>query len=76
LVTFLDFFTAVVRGHCQGNASCFDLTNGFDLVPHNMLLHKLGSFGYSYAYGSWFRSYLTNRRSRTNSCKLFTVVDS
>jgi hypothetical protein len=26
-----------------------------------MLLHKLGSFGLSDAYVSWFRSYLTNK---------------
>jgi hypothetical protein len=28
-----------------------------------MLLHKLSSFGFSDAYVSWFRSYLTNRQS-------------
>jgi hypothetical protein len=33
-----------------------------------MLLHKLGSFGFSDAYVSWFRSYLTNRRSRVRVC--------
>jgi hypothetical protein len=40
----------------------------FDLVPHNMLLHKLGSFGFSDGYVSWFRSYLTNRPSRVRVC--------
>jgi hypothetical protein len=29
-----------------------------------MLLHKLSFFGFSDAYISWFRSYLTNRQSR------------
>jgi hypothetical protein len=29
-----------------------------------MLLHKLTSFGFSDAYVSWFRSYLTDRQSR------------
>jgi hypothetical protein len=29
-----------------------------------VFLHKLGSLGFSDAYVSWFRSYLTNRRSR------------
>jgi hypothetical protein len=33
-----------------------------------MLLHKLGSFGFSDAYVSWFRSYLTKRRSRVCVC--------
>jgi hypothetical protein len=29
-----------------------------------MLLYKLGSFGFSDPYVSWFHSYLTNKRSR------------
>jgi hypothetical protein len=33
-----------------------------------MLLHKLCSFGFSDAYVSWFRSYLTNRQSRVRVC--------
>jgi hypothetical protein len=61
LVTFLDFLTPVVRGQHQTDAIYFDLSNAFDLVPHNMLLHKLNSFGYSDAYVSWFHSCLTNR---------------
>jgi hypothetical protein len=64
LVTFLDFLTPVVRGQRQADAVYFDLSNAFDLVPHNMLLHKLSSFGFSDAYVSWFRSYFTNRQSR------------
>jgi sarcosine oxidase/L-pipecolate oxidase len=54
---FLDFLTPVVRGQCQAEAIYIDLS-------HNMLLHKLGSFGFSDTYVSWFRIYLTNRRSR------------
>jgi hypothetical protein len=46
LVTFLDFLTPVVRGQGQADAIYFDLSNTLDLVPHNMLLHKLGSFGF------------------------------
>jgi hypothetical protein len=68
LVTFLDFLTPVVRGQRQADAIYFDLSNAFDLVPHNMLLHKLGSFRFSDAYVSWFHSYLTNRRSRVRVC--------
>jgi hypothetical protein len=40
------------------------LSNAFDLVPHNLLLHKLSSYGFSDGYVSWFRSYLTDRQSR------------
>jgi hypothetical protein len=68
MVTFLNFLTPVVRGQRQADAIYFDLSSAFDLVPHNMLLHILGSFGFSDAYVSWFRSYLTNRRSRLRVC--------
>jgi hypothetical protein len=66
LVTLLDFLAPV--GQRQADAIYFDLSNAFDLVPHNMLLHKLGSFRFSDAYVSWFRSYLTNRRSKVYVC--------
>jgi hypothetical protein len=56
--------TPVVRGKRQADAVYFDLSNVFDLAHHNMLLHKLSSFGFSDAYVSWFHSFLTNRQSR------------
>jgi hypothetical protein len=68
MMTFLDFFTNVVRVQRQADAIHFYLSNAFDLVPHNMLLHDLDSFGFSGTYVSWFRSYLTNRRSRVRVC--------
>jgi tRNA A58 N-methylase Trm61 len=55
-VTYL--VTPVVRGQRQADAIYFDLSNAFDLVPHNVLLHKLGSFGFYDVYVSCFRSYL------------------
>jgi hypothetical protein len=66
LVTFLDFMTPVVRGQRQAGAVYFDLPYAFDLVPHNLLLHKLSSFGFSDGYVGWFSSYLTNRQSRVH----------
>jgi hypothetical protein len=64
LVTFLDFMTLVFRSQRQADAVYFNLSNAFVLVPHNLVLHKLSSFGFSDSYVSWFRSYLTNRQSR------------
>jgi hypothetical protein len=68
-VTICDVYlhlTPVVRSQRQADAVYFDLSNAFDLVPHNMLLHKLSSFGFFNAYVSWFRSYLSNRQSRVS----------
>jgi hypothetical protein len=59
-ITFLKFMTPIVRSH-QADAVYFDISNPFDLVPHNLLLHKLSSFGFSDGYVSWFRSYLSKR---------------
>jgi hypothetical protein len=41
----------------------FDLSSAFDIVPHNILLHKLSNFGLSSSYVDWFHSYLDNRHS-------------
>jgi hypothetical protein len=64
LVPFHDFMPPVVRSQRQADAVYFDHSNASDLAPHNLLLHKLSSFGFSDGYVSWFRSYLTNRQSR------------
>jgi sarcosine oxidase/L-pipecolate oxidase len=41
----------------------FDLRSAFDIVPNNILLHKLSNFGLSSSYVDWFHSYLDNRHS-------------
>jgi hypothetical protein len=64
VVTFLDFLTPAVCSQHQADAIYFDLSNAFSLVSYNMLLHKLGSFGFSDAYVSLFCGHLTNRQSR------------
>jgi hypothetical protein len=53
--------TPVVRCQRQVYAVYFDLSDALDLVPRNMTLHKFSSFGFSDAYVSLFRSYLTKR---------------
>jgi hypothetical protein len=40
-----------------------DLSSTFDIVPHNILLHKLSNFGLSSSHVDWFHSYLDNRHS-------------
>jgi hypothetical protein len=52
----------------QADDIYFVLSNAFHLGPHNVLLHKLGSFGFSDAYVSWFCNYLTNRQCKVCDC--------
>jgi hypothetical protein len=64
MVIFLNFLTPVVRGRRQADAIYFDLSNAFDLVPHNnLLLNKLGSFGFSVA-----SQLFNHRRSWVSVC--------
>jgi hypothetical protein len=41
----------------------FDLSSAFNIVPYNILLHKLSNFGLSSSCVDWFHSYLDNRHS-------------
>jgi hypothetical protein len=45
----------------QTDSVYFDLSNAFDIVPHNLLLRKLTDSGLSSGYVNWFHNYLTNR---------------
>jgi hypothetical protein len=39
-----------------------DLSKGYDMLNHELLLEKLSYYGVRGTTNSWFRSYLTNRR--------------
>jgi hypothetical protein len=45
LVTFLDFVTPIVCSQGQTDSLYFDFSNGFDILPHPLLLHKLSNYG-------------------------------
>jgi hypothetical protein len=63
----------------QTDSVYFDLSNAFDIVPHNLLLHKLTNSGLSSGYVSWFHSYLANRQSSvriSGTLSSFYVVKS
>jgi hypothetical protein len=41
----------------------FDLSSAFDIVPHNIPLHRLSNFGLFSSYIDWFHSYFDIRHS-------------
>ena len=40
---------------------CLDLSKGFDVLNHDILLYKLSKYNISLESMTWFKSYLTNR---------------
>ena len=73
MVTYLDYITALVSSQRQVDAIYFDFSSAFDLVTHNLLLRKLGSFGLTSAYVSWFCSHLTDRFSCVKISGIFSA---
>ena len=48
----------------QADIIYLDFSKAFDSVNHNLLIHKLKSFGFNGQLLSWMHSYLTNRTQR------------
>ncbi len=46
---------------CQGDVIYLDFKKAFDSIVHNILLHKLWSFGITDNLWEWLRAYLTKR---------------
>jgi hypothetical protein len=63
LVTHLNSAMPSVCTQGKIDSAYFDLSSAFDIVPNNVLLHRLSNFGLSSSNVDWFHSYLDNRHS-------------
>ena len=64
LLSALSKINAIFDRKKQTDVIYFDLSKAFDTVPHDLLLHKLTTFGIHGRLLSWIKSYLTNRLER------------
>jgi hypothetical protein len=74
LFYIVNIFQIIIISSASNYAVCLDFSNAFALIPRNMLLHNLSSFGFSDAYVSWCRSYLTNRQPRVLFSGTFSLT--
>ena len=63
LATFMDVNTNLDAGR-RSDVIYFDLAKAFDSVPHNLLKHKLKTFGFNGSLLMWMTNYLENRKQR------------
>lgn len=63
VITHVDNRTPVCSIYC-------DMTQAFDYVDHNILIHKLESYGIRGNVLSLVQSYLSNRQQKTEICRL------
>ena len=65
LINIMDsWMEAIDKGKLIGTIF-LDLSKAFDLVDHDILLHKLRIYGLSSNAHQWFKSYLTDRKQCT-----------
>jgi hypothetical protein len=63
----IEFYSTVQENLDNGKQTdvlYLDLKKAFDKVPHNLLIHKLGMFGFNGHLLGWIENYLTNRYQR------------
>lgn len=61
ICSFLNYSAPVVTNRGQVDCIFFDMSKAFDKVNHELLLHKLSSYGCCPELCNWFRSYLSSR---------------
>ena len=61
MIAYLDAIHNNFDNNIPSCAVYFDFSKAFDLMPHNVLLNKLASFGFDDNFIKLFTSYLSNR---------------
>ena len=64
LLQVYDEINAIVDGRGQVDAAFLDFSKAFDSIPHELLSHKIQSFGINGKLLDWFSDYLSNRFQR------------
>ena len=64
LLTVLSNIQSIFDNKGQVDTIYFDLSKAFDSVSHDLLLHKLTSFGIHGQLLKWIKCYLSNRKQR------------
>ena len=65
LLSLIEIWKNALDQNGYGGAILMDLSNAFDTINHDLLIAKLGAFGFDTASLKLIRSYLTNRFQRT-----------
>ena len=64
-MTVLDFVNDISSAIDRGMKTIgifMDLSEAFDTIDHNILLHKLSHYGFRGIAHNWFQNYLCNRK--------------
>ena len=76
--TFIENIQQALDNNLHVVGIFFDLTKAYDVINHNILLHKLESYGIRGIINTWFKSYLSERtqyvsRTQTNGNNNFKL---